>query len=126
LVEALELYSQFVSSAHAGVLDRFLLACAWAFLARRHRHSSVFSAYEKALSLMQDTVLFSPNLQLQHSTLATHYFTQRFSLDYASYRVDQHQVEEAIEVLERGRALLWSEMRHLRMSIDQPLVQNQF
>jgi CHAT domain-containing protein len=71
---------------------------------------------------MQDIVPFSQTLQLQHATLATaHHITQSLSLDYASYRVDQHQLEEAIEVLERGRALLWSEMRHLRTSIDQLL-----
>ena len=67
---------------------------------------------------MQDTVLFSPTLQLQHATLATDsdddIGTRSLPMDYASYRVDQHQLEEAIEVLERGRALLWSELRHLR------------
>jgi CHAT domain-containing protein len=121
LDEALELLSQYVSSAHASVPDRFQQACTWAFFARFTQHSSVSTAYVTALSLMQDTVLFSPTLQLQHSTLATHDITQSLSLDYASDWVDQHQLEEAIEVLERGRALLWSEMRHLRAPIDQLL-----
>jgi CHAT domain-containing protein len=121
LDEALGIFSQHVSSAHASVPDRFQEACTWAYAARLTRHSSVSTAYETALSLMQDTALFSPTLQLQHVTLATHDITQSLSLDYASYRVDQHQLEEAIEVLERGRALLWSEMRHLRTSIDRLL-----
>ena len=121
LDEGMELISQFVSSAYASVPHRFQQACTWAIHARRSRHSSVSTAYASALSLMQDTVLFSPTLQLQHSTLATHHITQSLSLDYASYRVDQHQLEEAIEVLERGRALLWSEMRHLRTSTGQLL-----
>ena len=121
LDEGLELLSQFVGSAHAGVPDRFRLACWWALFARYTRHFSVSTAYETALSLMQDTVLFSLTLQLQHANLAMHDYTQSLSLDYASYRVDQHQLEEAIEVLERGRAVLWSEMRHLRTSIDQLL-----
>ena len=42
-------------------------------------------------------------------------------LDYASYQVQRGQLEQAIETLERGRALLWSEMRHLRTSTDQLL-----
>ena len=121
LDEAIGLLSQYISSAHASVPDRFRFACMCAELTRLARHSSVSSAYETALSLMQDTVLFSPTLQLQHTTFATHDITQSLSLDYASYRVDQHQLEEAIEVLERGRALLWSEMRHLHTSIDQLL-----
>jgi CHAT domain-containing protein len=124
LDEALDLFSQYVSSTRASVPDRFKRAGAWAFLARHTRHSSVSTAYVTALSLMQDTVLFSPTLQLQHATLATDsddIGTRSLPMDYASYRVDQHQLEEAIEVLERGRALLWSEMRHLRTSIDQLL-----
>ena len=121
LDEALELFSKYISSTRDSVTERFRLACLWAFHARRTRHTSVSTAYETALSLIQDTVLFSPTLQLQHSTLATHHITQSLSLDYASYLVDQHQFGEAIEVLERGRALLWSEMRHLRTSIDQLL-----
>jgi hypothetical protein len=70
---------------------------------------------------MQDALLFAPTLQLQHTTLATDDDTQSMPLDYASYQVDQHQVEEAIVTLERGRALLWSEMRDIRTSIDQLL-----
>jgi hypothetical protein len=70
---------------------------------------------------MQDTLLFAPTLQLQHATLATSEDSHRMPLDYASYQVDLHQLEEAIETLERGRALLWSEMRHLRASVDQLL-----
>ena len=125
LDEALELISQYVNGAHATVPDRFQRACRWAYTARHTRHRSVSSAYDTALSLMQDTVLFSPTLQLQHDTLATDSIymigARSLPLDYASYWVDQHQLEEAIEVLERGRALLWSEMRHLRSSIDQLL-----
>jgi CHAT domain-containing protein len=124
LDEALELYSQYVGSARASVPDRFQQACTRAFFARLTRHSSVSSVYETALSLTQDTVLFSPTLQLQHATLATLPtldITQSLPLDYASYQLDHHQLEEAIETLERGRALLWSEMRHIRTSIDQLL-----
>ena len=120
--EVLKLFSQYVGGAYASVPDRFRFACSWANLARCHRHSSISTAYETAFLLMQDTVLFSPTLQLQHTTLARHDITQSLSLDYASYHVDQRQLEKAIELLERGRALLWSEMRHLRTSIDQLLI----
>ncbi|KAI9461260.1 CHAT domain-containing protein [Lactarius psammicola] len=70
---------------------------------------------------MQDTLLFAPTLQLQHATLATSDGSHSMPLDYTSYRVHLHQLEKAIETLERGRALLWSEMRHLRAPIDQLL-----
>ena len=37
-------------------------------------------------------------------------------LDYASYQINLGQLEEAVETLEQGRVLLWSEMRGLRTS----------
>jgi hypothetical protein len=40
-------------------------------------------------------------------------------LEYASYLIHIGQSEQAIEVLEQGRSLLWSEMRGFRTSIDQ-------
>jgi CHAT domain-containing protein len=103
-----------------GLLSRLHIACTWACLARETEHPSISTAYETAVSLMQDTLLVSPTLQLQHNALATApLFVRCIALDYASYQVDIGQLEQAIETLERGRALLWSEMRHLRTSSDQ-------
>ena len=121
LEEALELISQCVTNALVALPDRLWVACHWADCTRSIRHPSVSSAYETALSLLQDTLHFSPTLKLQHTTLATGHRTHSLPLDYASYRVDMHQFEEAIETLERGRAVLWSEMRHLRAPVDQLL-----
>ena len=121
LNEALELLSQCVSDAPGYLPDRFSHACMWATVARATQHPTVTTAYEAAMSLMQDTLHFSPTLQLQHATLATHDSTYTMPLDYASHQVDLGQLEKAIETLERGRALLWSEMRHLRTSIDRLL-----
>ena len=118
LDEALELLSQF-TNAHGSLPDKLLYACKWAHTARRTRHPSASAAYETAMSLMQETPLFAPTLQLQHFTLAVQEDTHRIPLDYASYQVDLQQLEQAIEILERGRGLLWSELRHLRISIDQ-------
>ena len=40
-------------------------------------------------------------------------------LDYASYQIHAGQLNQAIETLEQGRVLLWSEMRGLRTSVNQ-------
>ncbi|KAI9452595.1 CHAT domain-containing protein [Lactarius psammicola] len=121
LDELVKLLSQRANDGHATLPNRFLFACEWAFVAQLTRHPSVSTAYESAMSLKRDTLLFAPTLQLQHATLATSEDTHSISLDYASYQVDLHQLEEAVETLERGRALLWSEMRHLRTSVNQLL-----
>ena len=122
--EMVELLAELVNSGSQSLSlrDRFHSAYTWALFARASQYPSASTAYETALSLMQDFAPFSPTLQLQHSALvACPAHSHEIPLDYASYLVDLGQVEQAIETLERGRALLWSEMRHLRTSIDQLL-----
>ncbi|KAH8995796.1 CHAT domain-containing protein [Lactarius hatsudake] len=122
--EGLRLLSQCVNDGLVASPDRFQLSYRWASLARGFRRpsESVFTAYESAMALMQDTLLFAPTLQQQHTTLAAlPHDSHRMPLDYASYWVDLHQLEKAIETLEKGRALLWSQMRHFRTSVDQLL-----
>ncbi|KAH9017633.1 CHAT domain-containing protein [Lactarius pseudohatsudake] len=121
LDECLELLSHYVHDRHASLPDRSKVACLWASLARDFLHPTVSAAYESALSLMESSLLFAPTLQLQHAILAASNRSHCMPLDYASYQIDLHQLEQAVETLERGRALLWSEMRHLRAPIDQLL-----
>jgi len=122
LDEGLKLLSQGANLRHGYLPARVQLANLRAVYARYTRHPSVSAAYEDALSLTQNALLFAPTLQQQHATLAkaSHAF-HVIPLDYASYHIELGQLKEAIVTLERGRALLWSEMRHLRTSIDQLL-----
>ncbi|KAH9037576.1 CHAT domain-containing protein [Lactarius hengduanensis] len=119
MYEVLKLNSQRVNDAYMSLPTRFQFSCLWAYGARSARDPSVSEAYESAVSLMQDALLFAPTLQQQHATLNAFPITHTVSLDYTSYQIDLHRLEEAVETLERGRALLWSEMRHLRTPIDQ-------
>ena len=122
--QRVKILSQFVNDGHASLPDRFKFACLWAPFARSFRHPTTSTAYENVIYSKRNTLLFAPTLQLQHATLATASdsdYSHRMPLDYASYQVDLGQLEEAIATLEIGRALLWSEMRHLRTSVDQLL-----
>ena len=116
LQEMVELFPQILSdgSQYLSLPHRFNIACHWAFFARDTRHPSTSTAYETALSLIQDIAPFSPTLHLKHATLITYPLFHEMPLAYASYQVERGQLEQAIETLERGRALLWSEMRRLR------------
>ena len=57
------------------------------------------------------------SLTAKHPCQSRH--TLSMSLGCASYQVDLHQFEEAIETLERALALPWSEVRYLCTSIEQ-------
>lgn len=76
-------------------------------------------ANKSAVSSIQHTQLSTPVFQLRHANLTISDDYRRMPLDYASYQVVLYWPEGAIITHERGRALLGSEMRHFRTSIDQ-------
>ena len=120
LREVVELLPQYLDEGSAlfDLVYRFNLTFLWANAARLTRHSTTSIAYETALSSMQHALLFTPTFQLQHAALSMHDYWHKMPLDYASYQADLGQLEGAIETLERGRAFIWSEMRHLCAPID--------
>ena len=99
---------------------RLSFSFVWASIARSFGHPSTLTAYDRALSSMEATLTFSPTLDTQHLRLAARFDAlTALPFDYTSYLIHTGRLKQAIETLERGRALLWSEMRGLRTSIDQ-------
>ena len=113
--EAIRLISLVINNPYTGEPDRFRLSCRWAILARSIGHSTTLIAYKHAMSLMQSSLSFAPTVSVQHTCLvAMGENCQTMPLDYASHQIHLGRFEEAVETLEQGRALLWSEMRGLR------------
>ena len=120
LDEIMELYASGVEDTYAMVPSRFELACDWAYTARISVHHSLQTAYEHAMSLMQSSLVFAPTLPIQHDRLVEKRdLYEQTPLNFASYQVRMGKLESAIETLEQGRALLWSEMHGLRTSTNQ-------
>ena len=121
LDEMMRLYPELVDNQSVRVSVRFEYSCTWARNARHFKYpsESISVAYENSISLMQDALVFSPTVQTQHSRLVSrNEAAVTLPLDYASYHIQTGRLKEAVETLERGRALLWSEMRGLRTSVD--------
>ena len=117
--ELMQLCPELANDSSGEVSTRFKVSCDWAANARSILLPSASLAYETAMSLLQETLVFCPTLQTQHHRLANVLMDGgRFASDYASYRIENGQIKQAIETLERGRALIWSEMRGLRTSTD--------
>ncbi|KAH9047494.1 CHAT domain-containing protein [Lactarius deliciosus] len=114
-LEAIRLMSMAVDDQYVGETDRFQLSCEWAILARFIGHPTTLTAYKTAMSLVQRSLSFAPTVSIQHTHLvAMGKNCQTMPLEYASFQIKLGQFEEAVEILEQGRALLWSEMRGLR------------
>jgi CHAT domain-containing protein len=119
LDEVIDLFTLGAKDPHTMDPYRFELACYWAHIARIFRHDSLLTAYKNAMSLMKSSLVFAPTLPIQHDRLVEKQDLYKTPLNFASYHIRAGQLERAIEVLEQGRALLWSEMRGLHTSIDQ-------
>lgn len=120
LEEVMYLFALGVKDTNATDPSRFELACHWAYTSRISRHHSLSTAYENAMSLMQSSLVFAPTLPIQHNRLVEKRdLYEKTPLNFASHHIRVGQLERAIETLEQGRALLWSEMRGLRTSTDQ-------
>ncbi|KAH9164590.1 CHAT domain-containing protein [Lactarius sanguifluus] len=121
--EAIRLMSLAIDDQYAREPDRFRLSCAWALLARHINHPSALTAYKKAMSSMQRSLSFAPTISIQHTRLVEMGGggCQSMPLDFASFQIDLGLFKEAVETLEQGRALLWSEMRGLRNPVAQLL-----
>jgi CHAT domain-containing protein/tetratricopeptide (TPR) repeat protein len=118
--EAIRLISMVINDPYTGEPDRFILSCQWALMARYLNHPTTLTAYKSAMSLMQNSLSFAPTVSTQHSHLiAMGKANLTLPLEYASFQIHSGQFEEAIETLEQGRALLWSEMRGLRAPVAQ-------
>ncbi|KAH8111460.1 CHAT domain-containing protein [Phellopilus nigrolimitatus] len=118
LEESLHLFEEGASHVFSNTLSRLEVAVRWAALARSQRHASTLRAYRLALSLLESSLLLNPTVQMQHKILSGSNGYPTLVSDAASYAIENGDVAQAVEMLEQGRALIWSQMRGLRTPID--------
>ncbi|KAI0250890.1 CHAT domain-containing protein [Lactifluus subvellereus] len=99
LDEAIHLLQLSIDDKCANPPEKLQVACTWANIARLYAHLLSF-------------------LRTRHAHLVAVKEASKMPLAFASYHVQTGRLDQAIETLEQGRALLWSEMRGLRTSID--------
>ncbi|EJC97783.1 uncharacterized protein FOMMEDRAFT_162602 [Fomitiporia mediterranea MF3/22] len=102
----------------SSLVNRLEAACLWANVARSHSHHTTSRAYQKAMLLLQRALVVSPTLHAQHDFLDQKHRYGSFALDIVAHAVEGNRLEEAIELLEQGRGLLWSQMRSFRTPLD--------
>ena len=121
LDEVMQLFPMAAQSEQVSLPHQLSISYMWAELARFFGHPSTPTAYGRAISFMESSLTFAPTLDIQHSRLvpAMRHSFETLPLDYASYHIHTGGLKQAIEAIEGGRGLLWSEMRRFRTSIDQ-------
>ena len=97
--EMMQLYPIAAADTCAEMTRRFDISCQWVMLVRYYRHPSTSTAYESAISLMKDSLVFDPTLEIQHNRLVSRRVEyETLPLDFASHQIDIGQLEQAIEL----------------------------
>ncbi|KAG8927517.1 hypothetical protein FRC02_008089, partial [Tulasnella sp. 418] len=97
----------------AGVRTRFEISMLWAAISKG---TSALSAYRTCLELASRYVLVRPTVTSRHKLLASMY--QELASDIAAAAIEDGEIEAAIELLEQGRSVLWSQMGQYRTPLD--------
>ncbi|EJC97795.1 TPR-like protein [Fomitiporia mediterranea MF3/22] len=116
--ECMQLFGCAAEHKFSSSVVRIEVARRWADLARSHAHHTTSRAYKVAMLLLQRSLVVSPTLHTQHDFLTGKGDYRTLTLEAVAYAIHRNRLEEAIELLEQGRGILWSQMRGLRTPLD--------
>ena len=99
------------------VFDRLKAAQIWARRADGMDHPSALEAYQTAIQLLPHAATLTSVANSPHRLLADHLNYQLYS-SAAACAIRLGQTEQAVEMLEEGRSIFWSQALQLQTSID--------
>ena len=118
LEESFLLSEQAVNDLVASSKFRLSVAILWAQRAQHQHHYSAICAYKKSLHLLDRCLIFYPDVDSQQKFLVNAHIPRSIASDAASAAIDAGDLETAVELLEQGRAILWSKMKGYRYPLD--------
>ncbi|KAH7906863.1 CHAT domain-containing protein [Hygrophoropsis aurantiaca] len=118
-----ELLERAASLRTVGVWSQLDGALRWVAFAEHHHHPSALKAYRRALNLLDRHILSTPSVALRHKALqekqlVTQWHAPSLASDAAACALREGSIELAIELLEQGRGLLWSQLARFRTSLN--------
>ncbi|KDR67646.1 hypothetical protein GALMADRAFT_130099 [Galerina marginata CBS 339.88] len=119
LNESFTLYEQAANNLTSTSWHRLRAALDWAANSRHYHHKSLISAYVVSFRLLDHCFISRPTVQLQHKFLAGAEIPKSLASDAASAAIDAGELVVAVELLEQGRAILWSKIEGYRHPLDQ-------
>lgn len=116
LDEAFQLFSE-LSELKEGISRQDLLAArAWATSADKYGHSSAMTAYQTALGLLVRHASVFPSSIEHYQVLKDH--VSSLAVDAFSYCVRRGDIKTAVELLEHGRTVFWTQLARLSAPLD--------
>ena len=88
----------------------------WATFSRMWAHSSTTLAYQNTLSALESVLTAGLTTQMLHPFSVHMGPRLHIPLEYSSYLIERGRLDSAVETIEQGKALIWSEVYGLRSS----------
>ncbi|KAF7974779.1 hypothetical protein HWV62_11257 [Athelia sp. TMB] len=118
MLEAVELLRAGSIDASDTPAHRYACASQLVALLSLHNQPRPVEVYEMALNLLQLSLAVYPDVELRRKALGTDHLSPSLAMLAAAYAIEQGQPEKAVEMLEQGRALLWSNFRGYRHPVE--------
>ncbi|PFH46564.1 hypothetical protein AMATHDRAFT_154517 [Amanita thiersii Skay4041] len=115
MAEAVELMIEAVNSS-VSVLDSILYAGNWIWRATKCHHSSILDAYAKYLELLGEYVSLGTHVEFQLDHVKAH--QGNVASDGTAYAIQLNNLPMAVELLEHGRTVVWSQIQGFNISIN--------
>jgi tetratricopeptide (TPR) repeat protein len=115
LVKAMSSFSASARCPSQSAYDRLARAKAWIICAEQHGHPSVFNAYEAALQALPQAAALNLDIQSRQEALAD---SDGLARNAATCAIQAGNLEKAVEFLEGGQSVFWSQVLSLRSPIS--------
>jgi CHAT domain-containing protein len=112
--ESVSMFEDAFQDESATTSEKLSIAWWWATFARAWDHSSATMAYRNTLSALQNSLMGTFTVQRQPAAIGRLGLKFQIPSEYASYRIERGQLELAVETIEQGKMLIWSEIYGLR------------
>ena len=115
----MDMFRHAANCTTGSILDRLMAAQTWARYADDAHHPSALEAYQSAIQLLHLVVMLASDANSRYRLLADRRLRSGvLSSDAAACTIRFDQVECAVEMLEEGRSIFWSQALQLRTSLD--------
>ncbi|KAG2737427.1 hypothetical protein P692DRAFT_2039519, partial [Suillus brevipes Sb2] len=99
-----------------GLLSRLRASLRWVHHADEHRHGTELEAYGTCMQLMDAYMSATASVSSRHRAMKD--FPRTLAVDAASCALRGGDVRRAVELLEQGRTIIWTQMTRLRTPLD--------
>ncbi|KDR80467.1 hypothetical protein GALMADRAFT_1201610 [Galerina marginata CBS 339.88] len=117
LTHAMSSFSAAMQCLSKSPSQHFRVAQTWAYYADLYHHRSAIEAYDAVLYILPQLAALSLDIKSRHEALTAR--SDGLARKAARCAIREGFLDKAVEYLDTGRAVFWSQLVHLRSPIDQ-------